>query len=219
MGSIENLMRNPNSRSTMHVRPIEDRSFYPKIKQKFNQNISPDFSDYNPNSGTGNVIYIQTRKRNPKQNIRSNISSYNNTLSSSTGSVDLRSFDSPVKNSQIHLENRIEKAFYPKSLDSANAVTVSPFLISSIALPKVNGQIVSSRSFPHRSIARKARSLPILLPGILGGSSIEVIKHPKENGAIIYRYHVYHYFSLILKKYFILFWFIDDLEGNGIANK
>ena len=158
----------PNSVSTMRGRPIEDGSFYPRIKQKFNH-TSPDSINYNPNSSSTN-----SPQRSPTLKLRGNVSSHNNTSSFSTGSVDLEPLNVPVECNPLDQESRIEKSFYPPSSNSANLVAVNPFLISSIILPKVNGEIIPGKTGPQRYIARKGRSLPTILPGIVGGSSFEV---------------------------------------------
>ena len=172
--------------STMRGRPIEDGSFYPKIKQKFN-NTSPDFINYNPHSSS-----TSSPQRSPTLKFRGNSSSHNITTSFSTGSVDLESLNSPAECNPLDQESRNEKVFYPPSSNSASLVAVNPFLISSIVLPKVNGDMVPGKASPQRYIARKGRSLPTLLPGIVGGSSFEVVIYFKACDGILSSYLYRH---------------------------
>ena len=169
-------------------RSSDGRSFYPKIKHKFNANTSPEFSDYNPNSSTGTATALLIPHNGPILYVRNPASVYHDASSFSTGTFD------PSTHSQdddTEYGIRYEKTLHVHSTDSVESDTLSPLLISSFPIPRVNGMTVTNKIVPLRlgfrnsgSQTREYNLTKMALPGIrehriwrdeMGGPFIEVI--------------------------------------------
>lgn len=163
-------MEQPTLRPSLRIN--DGRGFYPKIKQKFNLNTAPEFSDYNPNSSTGATTSILIPQRGPITFERSPVNSHSDANSFSSRSIDAASrsqSDDPME-----CGIRYKKTLHSQSVEAVDSDVLGPFLISSFPLPRVNGMAVTNTNPHQRNAARNNKANEVPSSGQSSGPTFEV---------------------------------------------